>query len=41
MYAKLEEDFGLSRHAMTVYERATSAVLKDEQFDVRMHVFFF
>lgn len=34
MYAKLEEDFGLSRHAMTVYERATSAVLKDEQFDV-------
>lgn len=27
-YAKLEEDFGLKRHAMAVYNRATVAVLK-------------
>ena len=28
LYAKLEEDFGLKRHAMAVYNRATQAVLK-------------
>lgn len=26
LYAKLEEEFGLARHAMAVYERATQAV---------------
>ncbi|XP_065661534.1 pre-mRNA-splicing factor SYF1 isoform X2 [Hydra vulgaris] len=34
LYAKLEEDFGLSRHAMAVYERATRAVPKSEQFEI-------
>ena len=34
LYAKLEEDYGLARHAMSVYERATKAVLPEEQFDV-------
>lgn len=34
MYAKLEEDYGLSRHAMAVYERATKAVPKSEQYEV-------
>ena len=34
MYAKLEEDHGLARHAMTVYERSTTAVLPEEQFEV-------
>ncbi|XP_055624292.1 pre-mRNA-splicing factor syf1 homolog [Toxorhynchites rutilus septentrionalis] len=32
LYAKLEEDHGLARHAMAVYERATTAVKEDETF---------
>ena len=40
MYAKLEEEHGLARHAMTIYERATKAVLLEEQFEVRLwHTF--
>lgn len=31
LYAKLEEDHGLARHAMAVYDRATKAVLPEEQ----------
>lgn len=31
LYAKLEEEYGLARHAMAVYERATSAVESDER----------
>jgi len=34
LYAKLEEEYGLARHAMSVYERATNAVLLEERFDV-------
>uniref|UniRef100_A0A8C3C3X8 Suppressor of forked domain-containing protein n=1 Tax=Cairina moschata TaxID=8855 RepID=A0A8C3C3X8_CAIMO len=34
LYAKLEEEFGLARHAMAVYERATRAVLPAEQRDM-------
>ena len=34
LYAKLEEDYGLTRRAMSVYERATEAVLPEEQYDV-------
>ncbi|XP_070582113.1 pre-mRNA-splicing factor SYF1-like [Ptychodera flava] len=34
LYAKLEEDFGLARHAMAVYERATKAVLPEEQYEM-------
>lgn len=34
MYAKLEEEHGLARHAMTIYERATKAVLPEEQFEM-------
>ncbi|KAF6214821.1 hypothetical protein GE061_009564, partial [Apolygus lucorum] len=34
LFAKLEEDHGLARHAMAVYERATSAVLPEEMFEV-------
>jgi len=36
MYAKLEENHGLARHAMTIYERSTKAVLPEEQFEVRI-----
>lgn len=34
LYAKLEEEHGMARHAMAVYERATSAVPVEEMFDV-------
>ncbi|XP_046404524.1 pre-mRNA-splicing factor syf1 homolog [Ischnura elegans] len=34
LYAKLEEEHGLARHAMAVYERATKAVLPEEQFEL-------
>ncbi|ESO83805.1 hypothetical protein LOTGIDRAFT_236450 [Lottia gigantea] len=31
LFAKLEEDHGLARHAMAVYDRATNGVLPEEQ----------
>ncbi|XP_033643513.1 pre-mRNA-splicing factor SYF1-like [Asterias rubens] len=31
LYAKMEENYGLARHAMAVYERATEGVLPEEQ----------
>lgn len=34
LYAKLEEEHGLARHAMNVYERATKAVPRIERFDM-------
>lgn len=34
LYAKLEEEYGLARHAMRVYGRSTKAVLPEEQFEV-------
>lgn len=34
MYANLEEEFGLARHAMSVYDRATSAVADQDRFSV-------
>ena len=34
LYAKLEEEHGLARHAMAVYERSTTAVLPEEQYEV-------
>ncbi|KAI4466202.1 pre-mrna splicing factor [Holotrichia oblita] len=34
LYAKLEEEHGMARHAMAVLKRATSAVLPEEMFDV-------
>ena len=34
MYAKLEEEHGLARHAMSVYDRATKAVLPEQQMEV-------
>lgn len=38
LYAKLEEDHGLARHAMAVYDRATKAVLPEEQYEVMLYV---
>jgi pre-mRNA-splicing factor SYF1 len=34
LYAKLEEEHGLARHVMTVYERAVSAVQEADMFDL-------
>ncbi|KZT53566.1 hypothetical protein CALCODRAFT_474574 [Calocera cornea HHB12733] len=34
MYAKLEEDFGLAKRAMAVYDRATSAVADEDKFEM-------
>ncbi|VDO92828.1 unnamed protein product [Soboliphyme baturini] len=34
LYAKLEEEYGLGRHAMNIYNRATEAVTKDEMYSV-------
>jgi len=33
-YAKLEEDHGLARHALAVYERATKAVIEKEKLGI-------
>ena len=41
MYSKLEEDFGLSRHAMAVYERAAKAVPKEEKYEVSLRFYYF
>mmetsp|Transcript_37540 Transcript_37540/g.86680 ORF Transcript_37540/g.86680 Transcript_37540/m.86680 type:complete len:885 (+) Transcript_37540:71-2725(+) len=34
LYAKLEEDHGLARHALTIYTRATKAVEEKEMYDM-------
>uniref|UniRef100_G1QJP1 XPA-binding protein 2 n=1 Tax=Nomascus leucogenys TaxID=61853 RepID=G1QJP1_NOMLE len=34
LYAQLEEEWGLARHAMAVYERATRAVEPTQQYDM-------
>ncbi len=34
LYAKLEEEHGLARRAMSVYDRATRAVQADQQLEV-------
>ncbi|KAJ3286136.1 Pre-mRNA-splicing factor SYF1 [Borealophlyctis nickersoniae] len=34
MYAKLEEDYGLARHAMRIYDRASRAVSDEDRLEV-------
>lgn len=34
LYAKCEEDFGLAKNSMTIYERAASKVPREERFEV-------
>ena len=34
LYAKLEENHGLGKRAISIYERATEAVLPEERYDV-------
>jgi len=34
MYAKLEEDFGLARRAMSIFDRATQVVADEDKFEV-------
>ena len=35
MYAKLEEDFGLVRRSMSIFDRATQVVADEDKFEVR------
>lgn len=37
MYGKLEEEFGLAKRAMTIYERATEVVADEDKFEVRSY----
>lgn len=39
MYAALEEEFGLSRHAMAVYDRATRGVAEEDRYKVKTILF--
>lgn len=34
LYARLEEEFGLAKHALTIYHAATRAVLESEKLDM-------
>ena len=34
LYARLEEEHGLARHAMEIYDRATRAVQPEDQYEV-------
>lgn len=34
MYGKLEEEHGLARHAMRIYDRATKAVADEDRLEV-------
>ncbi|EPT27376.1 XPA binding protein 2 family protein [Toxoplasma gondii ME49] len=34
LYAKLEEEFGLAKHALTIYQAATKAVPQEEKLDM-------
>lgn len=35
MYAKFEENHGLAKRAIKIYERGTEAVLPEERYEVR------
>lgn len=34
MYAKLEEEYGLAKRAMSIYDRATQVVADEDRFEV-------
>ena len=34
MYGQLEEEYGLAKRAMNIYERATQAVADQDKFEV-------
>jgi len=36
MYAQLEEDYGLAKRAMSIYDRATQVVADGDKFEVRV-----
>lgn len=38
LYVKLEEQYGLARHAMSIYERATSALPDGEKLEVHTFI---
>ena len=38
MYANFEEEHGLAKRAMSVYDRATSSVADEDKFEVRYDI---
>jgi pre-mRNA-splicing factor SYF1 len=34
MYAQLEEDYGLAKRSMAIYERATQVIADEDKFEV-------
>ena len=34
MYAKLEEDYGLAKRSMAIYDRATQVIADEDKFEV-------
>lgn len=34
MYAKLEEDYGLAKRSMSIFDRATQVVADEDKFEV-------
>ena len=41
MYAQFEEDHGLAKRAMAVYDRATQVVSDEDKFEVSIRLFAF
>jgi len=41
MYATYEEEFGLAKRAMSVYDRATRVVADEDKFEVRFRSCFY
>lgn len=37
MYGQLEEEYGLAKRAMNIYDRATQLVADEDKFEVRLH----
>jgi pre-mRNA-splicing factor SYF1 len=41
MYGQLEEDYGLAKRAMSIYERATQVVADENKFEVLLSAAFY
>jgi pre-mRNA-splicing factor SYF1 len=41
MYTQLEEEHGLAKRAMSIYDRATQVVENEDKFEVRVSCHFF
>ena len=39
MYATFEEEYGLAKRSMAIYDRATQVVNDEDKFEVNQHLF--